>query len=178
MRFFPGFYTNLPETLRRIPDGSNPNGVFDNLVAASQLAFARDGGREEAVLPLTGGSPGGWAPGAGSAALAGSLRQLGDLPPGEAEYFAERLHVFMTSSEQRRAGQWERESWWDFVGAEERSQEYRRGLGNSVTRQILSPKASRASARSLRVLWGGVFMDLGGRPGPGGVDRRLYAPPH
>lgn len=176
MRFFPGFYTNLPDTLRRIPCGSNPNGVFDNLVAASQLAFARDGGREEAVLPLTGGSPSGGDPGTGGSALVGALSQLGDLPPGDAEYFAERLHVFMTSSEQRRAGDWENETWWSFVRAESRSEEYRRVLVNSITRQILAAKASRASARSVGLLWEAFLMNFAGRSGTGGFDRILDAP--
>ena len=35
-RFFPGFYKNIPDTMRRIPVAGNPNGAFDNLVNASQ----------------------------------------------------------------------------------------------------------------------------------------------
>ena len=34
-RFFPSFYRHLPDTLRRIPFGRNPNGVADNLVGVS-----------------------------------------------------------------------------------------------------------------------------------------------
>ena len=49
-RFFPGFYKNIPDTMRRIPYPGNPNGVFDNLVAANQelLAF---GVNDQAAVP-------------------------------------------------------------------------------------------------------------------------------
>src|SRR5579871_2850397 len=30
-RFFPSFYKHLPDTMKRIPFGGQPNGVFDNL---------------------------------------------------------------------------------------------------------------------------------------------------
>ncbi len=53
MRTFPGFYQNLPDTLRRIPFGSILGGVFDNLSACSQLDFARADGRRHLILPLT-----------------------------------------------------------------------------------------------------------------------------
>src|SRR5262249_27767116 len=39
--FFPSFYRHLPDTLRRIPFGINPNGVADNLVATSRTRLAR-----------------------------------------------------------------------------------------------------------------------------------------
>ncbi len=40
-RFFPGFYRHLPDTMRRIPHGDHPNGVFDNLVAATRILMAQ-----------------------------------------------------------------------------------------------------------------------------------------
>src|SRR5919199_1119790 len=40
-RFFPSFYRHLPDTMRRIPFGTNPNGVADNLVATSRTRLAR-----------------------------------------------------------------------------------------------------------------------------------------
>src|SRR5260370_42310424 len=41
-RFFPGFYRHIPDTMRRIPYSTNTNGVFDNLVQASQTAIAQE----------------------------------------------------------------------------------------------------------------------------------------
>src|SRR5688500_12389576 len=38
-RFFPGFYHHIPDTMARIPFGTNENGVFDNLVGAGMPLF-------------------------------------------------------------------------------------------------------------------------------------------
>src|SRR5687768_657098 len=46
-RFFPGFYRHLPDTMRRIPDGSST--VFGNLVAATRILLAQGHGRNEIV---------------------------------------------------------------------------------------------------------------------------------
>src|ERR671924_904744 len=44
-RFFPGFYQHLPDTMRRIPDGSGT--AFDNLTASTRILFAQGDGRNE-----------------------------------------------------------------------------------------------------------------------------------
>src|SRR5438067_5803816 len=49
-RFFPGFYKHLPDTMKRIPFGMNPNGVFDNLVATTQIGLLQEGA-DPIVLP-------------------------------------------------------------------------------------------------------------------------------
>ncbi len=38
-RFFPGFYKNVPDTMRRIPVAGNAQGAFGNLVDANQEMF-------------------------------------------------------------------------------------------------------------------------------------------
>ena len=40
-RFFPAFYTHVPDTMRRIPYLDQPDGVLGNLVPASSLEMAR-----------------------------------------------------------------------------------------------------------------------------------------
>jgi uncharacterized protein with NAD-binding domain and iron-sulfur cluster len=40
-RFFPSFYRHLPDTMQRIPFGTNPDGVAGNLVATSRTRLAR-----------------------------------------------------------------------------------------------------------------------------------------
>ena len=42
-RFFPGFYRHITDTMKRIPYGTNPNGVFDNLVMTERVMLARYG---------------------------------------------------------------------------------------------------------------------------------------
>ena len=49
-RFFPGFYSHIPDTMARIPFGTNQNGVFDNLVGAGMPLFPRSGGRDDQNL--------------------------------------------------------------------------------------------------------------------------------
>ena len=49
------------------------------------------------------------------------------MPPHELAFFVERLMVFLTSCDERRFGQWEHVSWWDFVKAEGKSEEYQNG---------------------------------------------------
>ena len=123
-RFFPGFYHHVPDTMRRIPFPGNPNGVWENLVDATDSKFAPAGGRADGYLF-------GFAPDPREALTVDGLRRLiveelvkhQGVPPHEAEYFAERLLVFLTSCDERRFGQWEHVSWWDFVGAERRSPE-------------------------------------------------------
>src|ERR1043165_4182881 len=44
-RFFPGFYKNVPDTMRRIPVAGNANGVFDHLVDAKQELLVFDAGQ-------------------------------------------------------------------------------------------------------------------------------------
>src|SRR5947208_4017186 len=50
-RFFPGFYKNIPDTMRRIPFVGNANGVFDNLVDASQELITFSGNRQLYAFP-------------------------------------------------------------------------------------------------------------------------------
>ena len=43
-RFFPSFYKHLPDTMRRIPFGTNPQGVFDNLVPTDRTRVFQTSG--------------------------------------------------------------------------------------------------------------------------------------
>src|SRR5881397_1602466 len=49
-RFFPGFYHHVPDSMRRIPFGKNPNGVWDNLMAANETKSPRTGGRADGTV--------------------------------------------------------------------------------------------------------------------------------
>src|SRR5688500_10239052 len=44
-RFFPGFYHHVPDSMRRIPFPGNPNGVWDNMIAATEGRAPRTNGR-------------------------------------------------------------------------------------------------------------------------------------
>jgi uncharacterized protein with NAD-binding domain and iron-sulfur cluster len=172
MRTFIGFYQNIPDTLRRIPFGSNPRGVFDNLTGCSQLEFARAGGREDLTLPLTAST--GWTVDQVHATLI-ALLQTG-IPPQQAEYFAGRLMVFFSSCDARRFGQWEPTSWETFVKSGEFSQDYRRLLTGWINRELLAAEASDVSALTVGLLWEAGFYNLMQRSGTGSFDRVLDLP--
>ena len=169
-RFFPGFYQHLPDTMRRIPDGRGT--VLDNLVGATRILLAQAGGRNELLA---------------AAHLPQSLEDLGVLsrflyealtglgiPPHEHAVLMERLLTLLTSCDDRRYEQWELQSWWTFVGAEQRSVAFRKFLAEGLTRTLVAARAREISARTGGLILAQIVFDLtraGGR-----ADRVLDAP--
>ncbi|MFI7410991.1 FAD-dependent oxidoreductase [Streptomyces sp. NPDC049627] len=183
-RFFPGFYRNLPDTLRRIPVPGNAGGVHDNLVSGTEALFARAGGRPDLHFPLRRATT---PPRPGDLTLSWirdqilSVLDLGTrLPAHEAAYFADRLLVHLTSCDARRENQWEKVAWWDFIRAEEMGEEYRTVLGVGQTRNLVATRAEVASTRTVGrviiealLLWGLLGRGL---DGDADIDRVLNAP--
>ncbi|MFJ8791075.1 FAD-dependent oxidoreductase [Streptomyces sp. NPDC102462] len=183
-RFFPGFYRNLPDTMRRIPVPGNPGGVRDNLRSGTEALFARGAGRPDLHFPLrratTPPAPGDLTPSWIRDQILSVLDLGTRLPAHEAAYFADRLLVHLTSCDARREGQWEQVAWWDFIRAGEMSREYQVLLGIGQTRNLVATRAEIASTRTVGrviiealLLWGllGRGMD-----GDADVDRVLNAP--
>ncbi|MGW4563046.1 hydroxysqualene dehydroxylase [Streptomyces sp. NPDC004561] len=183
-RFFPGFYRNLPDTMRRIPFAGNAGGVHGNLRNATEELFARSSGRPDLHFPLrritTPPAPGDIT----ASWLRDQILSVLDvgtrLPAHEAAYFADRLLVHLTSCDARREGQWEKVAWWDFIRAGEMSREYQTLLGIGQTRNLVATRAEVASTRTVGrviiealILWGllGRGMD-----GDADIDRVLNAP--
>ncbi|MFI6565370.1 FAD-dependent oxidoreductase [Streptomyces sp. NPDC050534] len=183
-RFFPGFYRNLPDTMRRIPFPGSPNGVHGNLRGATEELFARSAGRSDLHFPLrrvtTPPAPGDITPSWIRDQILSVLDLGTRLPAHEAAYFADRLLVHLTSCDARREGQWEKVAWWDFIRAEEMSEEYRTLLGIGQTRNLVATRAEVASTRTVGrviiealILWGLLGRGL---DGDADVDRVLNAP--
>ena len=103
-RFFPGFYHHVPDSMRRTPFAGNANGVWDNLVDATEGKFVRDGDHADAFVFGIGPDP------QSLLGVEGLRRYLTqelsgrDVPPQELAYFVERLLVFLTSCDERRFG--------------------------------------------------------------------------
>ncbi|MFF0226004.1 FAD-dependent oxidoreductase [Streptomyces sp. NPDC004629] len=183
-RFFPGFYRNLPDTMRRIPFPGNAGGVRDNLRGGTEALFARGAGRPDLHFPLrratTPPAPGDLTPSWIRDQILSVLDLGTRLPAHEAAYFAGRLLVHLTSCDARREGQWEKVAWWDFIRSGEMSREYQVLLGIGQTRNLVATRAEIASTRTVGrviiealLLWGllGRGMD-----GDADVDRVLNAP--
>ena len=176
-RFFPGFYHHVPDSMRRIPFPGNANGVWDNLVEATATKSPRAGGRADGTL--FGAVP---DPEAAFSSPEGMQRALTDLltgkniRPDEAEFFANRVVVFLTSSDARRFGQWEHTSWWDFVRAEGKSDEYKRVIAVGLTRSLVAAKETVASTRTIGYMAEAFVMNIMGRGNDGAPDRVLNGP--
>jgi uncharacterized protein with NAD-binding domain and iron-sulfur cluster len=169
-RFFPGFYQHLPDTMRRIPDGSGT--VFDNLVGSTRILFAQAGGRNEIIS-------GAHLPesledlAVLSRFLFDVLTQLG-IPPHEHAVLMERILTLLTSCDERRYEQWEEEAWWDFIAAEKRSKAFQKWLGEGLTRTLVAARGREISARTGGLILAQIVFDLA-RAG-GRADRVLDAP--
>ncbi|MEV7391443.1 MULTISPECIES: FAD-dependent oxidoreductase [unclassified Streptomyces] len=183
-RFFPGFYRNLPDTMRRIPFPGNTNGVHGNLRNGTEELFARGSGRPDLHFPLrratTPPAPGDLTPSWIRDQILSVLDLATHLPAHEAAYFADRLLVHLTSCDARRENQWEKVAWWDFIRAGEMSREYQVLLGIGQTRNLVATRAEIASTRTVGrviiealILWGLLGRGL---DGDADIDRVLNAP--
>jgi uncharacterized protein with NAD-binding domain and iron-sulfur cluster len=171
-RFFPGFYRHLTHTMSRIPYEGQAAGVLDNLVAATEIQMAREGGRNELVtpahFPVTESD---WR-----STLRFALEyavHLG-IPVAEQAYFAGLLSDLLSACEERRFEQYENQSWWEFSGAERRSRAYQRFLADGLTRSLVAARAREMSARTGGYILLQLLQDLA-KP-RGQVDRVLKGP--
>ena len=146
-RFFPGYYRHVIDTMSRIPYGSNPNGVKDNLVFGEEVRFAR---RDAVDVPfpykkLNMINPLVDLP----RALPGLLALIPGLSIEEIAYFTARMLEFVTSCEGRRVNEYDRISWWDFMRADQFGPLYQNVLTRSLTRNLVAAQAELASTRTI-----------------------------
>jgi uncharacterized protein with NAD-binding domain and iron-sulfur cluster len=171
-RFFPGFYRHVTETMSRIPYPGQPNGVLDNLVAATEVQLAQEDGRNELVtpahFPVT------------TSDWRATLRFATDyavnlgIPLVEQVHFISRLSDLMSACDERRFEQYENQSWWQFSGAERRSVGYRKFLADGLTRSLVAARAREMSARTGGYILLQLLQDMA-KP-RGQVDRVLKGP--
>ena len=171
-RFFPGFYKHVVDTMRRTPsfDGRK---VADHLTPTTRVEFTQYGKPSFTVpanFPL--------APGDAGTLLRDILVAFGpvtDLTPDDLAFFGARVWQILTSCKERRLGEYEGTSWWEFVGADQRSASYQKFLAAGITRSLVAAKARTASTRTI----GDVFVQLMltiMNPTAGSTDRVLDGP--
>lgn len=174
-RFFPGFYRNIPDTMRRIPVAGNPRGVLDNLVGAREASFARVGG-PDMEIPVTLPRLQDWSVTRLIDSLRAFLMSVRGIKPHEADYFLRKVIVFFSSCDERKYGQWEYTSWWDMVGADRFGETYRHILTDSLTRNLVAAKAHVASALTIGAMGQAFVYALFGIGTSGHADRLLNGP--
>ncbi len=175
-RFFPGFYHHVPDSMRRTPFPGNANGVWDNLVSATDTVSPRTNGRADGTIF-------GVLPNPAEALTPEGLRRVlldlatgKGLRPDELEFFVNRLLVFATSCDERRFGEWEHVPWREFVRAEGKSEEYRKVISAGLTRAVVAAKESVASTRTIGNMGEAFVFNIVGRGNDGAPDRILSGP--
>jgi geranylgeranyl pyrophosphate synthase/uncharacterized protein with NAD-binding domain and iron-sulfur cluster len=171
-RFFPGFYKHVIDTMRRIPsfDGQK---VADHLVPTTRVGFTQYGMptfRVPALFPRTTRDAG--------TLLRDLLLLFGpviDISPAELAFFGARFWQLLTTCAERRLAEYERTSWWEFVGAEQRSHAYQKFLATGFTRSLVAARARQASARTVGDMFVQMMMTIM-NPIAGTTDRVLDAP--
>ncbi|QFG24230.1 FAD-dependent oxidoreductase [Actinomadura sp. WMMB 499] len=175
-RFFPGFYRHVTDTMRRTPFPGNAEGVHGNLIDLTAPRIARNGGRSDITVPEP-DAPGGLDLDGIRETLTGLVEHAAAVPPAELGLFVNRFIVYLTSSDERRFGQWEHVPWWEYVRAEGASEDYRAIVARFLTRGLVAVKESIASTRTVGAM-GEAFLlsGLGLGSDGGGLARMLNAP--
>ncbi len=146
-RFFPGFYKHLDETMASIPYKDNKRGVLDNLVPTSEMLFSR-AFAQDIELPSE--------PPENVREFLSFFRaftQTLGISLLETLHFGRRMLSFLSSCEERRDAELDNISWWNFIGAQTRSEGYRRFLGQGVTRSLVAMKAEVSSTRTIGAIY-------------------------
>jgi uncharacterized protein with NAD-binding domain and iron-sulfur cluster len=170
-RFFPRFYKHIIDTMARTPYRGSRS-VADNLVDTTGTTFARFG-RRPLMLPTT--TP------ATVPELFSLVSDLGSLlgpeqgiPPEDVAFFHERIWQILTSCSERRVDEYEKIGWWEFIGAEQRSDAYQKLFGIGCTRSVVAAQAKLASTKTIGDMFVQFFFNLA-EPGIG-ADRVLNGP--
>lgn len=170
-RFFPGWYKHIDDTMKRIPYAFDPSvtTVFENLTEVSEVAFAS---YDHPPLVMRSRLP------QNVAQLVDMIKQIFDHPsiqfaPGEVEFFGARLWQILTSSHKRRLAVYEKIGWWDFIQAENKSEDYRKYLAN-LPRTLVAADPHTVSTKTNGDVFLQMLLDMGRVHSS--VDRVLKGP--
>src|SRR5215831_8148220 len=133
-------------TMARIPYRGSRS-VAENLVNTTDTTFARFGRRPLKLPTITPSNV---------PELFTLVSDLGSLfgpelgiPPEDFAFFGERIWQILTSCPERRLNEYERLGWWEFIGAERRSDAYQKLFGIGSTRSVVAAQAKLASAKTI-----------------------------
>lgn len=149
-RFFPGFYQHVIETMARSPAGKEGKCVKDNLVHATRCMLARYG---HAPVRAPFGFPQNWED---FVLLVKFLVQGNGVSRHDNLHFLRCLIVLMTTCQERYEREYDHIKYWDFIGAEDRGEAYRKMLGQGFTRSLVAMRAEESSTRTI----GTVFCQM------------------
>lgn len=150
-RFFPGFYKHVVDTMKRTPQSivngkASKETCFDNLEDTETIMIAKYHSSDPIVFPTNFFKN--WASLKMLHNLYKNREKLFGLKPGEAVFFGKKMLQLMCSCEDRRNEEYENESWWDYIEAGKKSDEYQKLLAIGVTRTLVAADAKKASTKT------------------------------
>ncbi len=145
-RFFPAFYRHVVDTMSQIPAGNGT--VADRLVETEATLIASADGPGWIAETTTPDSVRGWLE-----ALRPAFAK--DLPARDVQFLLERLLYLLTACDLRREEQLDEISWWEFIDADGRSQEFRDRLAYA-TQSLVALRPQVGSARTI----GTIYLQL------------------
>lgn len=169
-RFFPNFYKHVTDTMKRIPYPGNLAGVFDNIVPGTRAQIARNGKMSIVTSARCPQTLEDWVVALQAVC---NCPDLG-IPDAEILFYVDRLLTLLTTCEERRLAEYEKISWWDFIGAANKSAAYQQFLARGMTRSMVAIRAEEGSART--VGYTGLQLTLGLLKIADSVDRLLNGP--
>jgi 15-cis-phytoene desaturase len=151
-RFYPRFYTHVIDTMSRIPSGSGT--VIDHLRSTTESGLALVDNdtwyRFFRKLPDK--------PYEVVEALELFFQEL-DFDSEDCGLFAAKVLQFLTSCDERRLGEYEGTSWWDFLEGDLYSPNFQRQL-RAVPRTMVAMDPKRGSARTVGTISMQLILDF------------------
>ena len=144
-RFFPGFYKHLPDTMSRIPFPGNSNGVVGNLVDTTQVEMM-----QEASPPIVTPSRFPESLDEWLSAIYDMFSDHPGIPSDQIAFFAHRVLQVLTSCQDRRLAEYEKVAWWNFINADQMSDEYKKILAEGLTRSLVAMRQRSPAPHRLR----------------------------
>jgi len=145
-RFFPAFYHHVVDTMSKIPYGDGT--VADNLVETETTMIAGTEGPIRIAETSNPDSIRAWLD-----AFRPAFSE--DIPARDVQFVLERLLYLLTACDDRREGELDDVSWWEFLDAENRSPELRRSLTHA-TQSLVALRPQVGSARTI----GTIYLQL------------------
>jgi 15-cis-phytoene desaturase len=141
-RFFPRFYKHIVDTMTRIPFNGSKN-VSDNLTDTTRIELARDNQKDIFLLSKFPTS---------LSDLEDIIKSITDsqfnLTKEEIKFFTTRVWQLITSCKYRRINDYERIGWWEYIGADKFSDNYKKLLAEGLTRTLVAAKAEEANTKT------------------------------
>jgi uncharacterized protein with NAD-binding domain and iron-sulfur cluster len=167
--FFPCFYQNLPDTMSRIPVGSDGKTVADHLVWGDFELLAR-ADEPSAKIPAHLQISWQW--------LVESLKALYQMQQGipiwELAFFLVRSVAFAGTCRERRLSELDEVTWWDYVAANGMTEAYQHLIADLSASVLIAVEPEVASTRTLGDAMINM-MESGFTPGKT-IDRVLDGP--